>query len=404
MPNYDPNGNEWPLEMCKVKEAWELTLPPHGEGKNKGESIAIVHPDTGWTNHPELLNGRYLTGIHSKNFLDSNFLNPNPSAEDKLEFLGIRHPSHGTTTASLMFSDEGHPKNNPSNVNFPDYTVPLNKFVTGIAPKSYVLPLRVINSVLLSTSQSYSTPVVSKNTYSTLADSIYFALGLNNLQYGVISMSVGGIRSPRNLEMALKTARQKGFISVAAGGQFAGNMVLKDPIFPGTSIHTIATAGCDKNFNAPSEAFYGPEIEVTAPGWGLTVSRSHILSPNFRIDDNSDGTSYSTALIAGACALWQAYHGRSQLIKKYGRPLLLDVFRICLANSSEIPDGQTGFNKTGGVVGNAQFEYDNRGNGVLNAEELLKYSLPTFEKAKEVAEYNQWKEENWGDPSDWGRE
>lgn len=412
MPNYDPNGNEWPLEMCKVKEAWELTLPPHGEGKNKGEGIAIAHPDTGWTKHPELLKGdRYLTDYPlSKNFFGK--FSDYQKAEDDLTGL---HPSHGTTTASLMLSEVGHPSTDPPS-EFPDYDIPVSNFVSGIAPKVEVIPQRVTNFVVLGTALSGSQTV---NTYATLTKAVYHALSLNINLVGVISISLGGLGSPKYLETALKKARQKGVIVIAAAGQVphyrARNLsLLKGPAYPSTSFHTISAAGCDENFDTKMKdkegrsfniGFYGHQIEITTPGYGVNVAETENSSKPYKII-NSNGTSYSTALTAGACALWQAYHGRTQLIKKYGRPLLTDVFRICLANSSEIPAGQTGFNRTGGLVGDFPelLRHDNRGNGVLNAEKLLKHPLPTFEKAKEVAEYNQWKEENWGDPSDWGRE
>ena len=64
--------SEWSLELCKVKEAWEIT-PPNPNGASFGEGIIIGHADTGWTNHPELLQGsNYLTSYP----VSSNFFLP----------------------------------------------------------------------------------------------------------------------------------------------------------------------------------------------------------------------------------------------------------------------------------------------------------------------------------------
>lgn len=410
MPDYDINGNEWPLKMCKVKEAWALPLPLHGEGKSKGEGIVIVHPDTGWTEHPELIKGgRYLTGYPlSKNFFGE--LSKYQTAEDD---LSGSHPSHGTTTASLILSEEGHPSTGSPD-RFSNYQVPTLKFITGIAPKVEVLPLRVTNFVVLGIARIGTEPV---NTYASLSKAIYYALSLKTDSVGVISISLGGLGSPNNLEQALIKARQKGVIVIAAAGQVphyrARNLsTLKGPAFPSKSIHSISVAGCDSNFDTKMKdddgdifkiGFYGYQVEITTPGYGVNVAETQNTSNPYTII-NSNGTSYSTAITAGSCALWQAYHGRSNLIKRYGRPLILDVFRICLAKSSWIPPGQTGFNRAGGVVSDGFLRHDNRGNGVLNVEDLLKYPLPTFEQAKDVAKDNKWDKDKWGDPAKWGRE
>ena len=409
-PEYNPN--EWPLEKCSVKEAW-LKIPTNAEGKIKGEGIIIAHPDTGWTLHPELINGnRYLTGYPlSKNFFGS--LSEYQIAEDDLSGL---HPSHGTTTASLMLSEENHPsRNNPNK--YPNYNVPLSEYVTGIAPKVEVLPLRVTNFVVLGVARIGTKSI---NTYASLSKAIYYALSLRTDSVGVISISLGGLGSPNNLQQALKKARQKGVIVIAAAGQvpsyYAKDLsILKGPAFPSTSIHTISVAGCDSNFETKMKdeedrifniGFYGYQVEITTPGYGVKVAETKDTNDPYTII-TSNGTSYSTALTSGACALWQAYHGRVNLIKRFGRPLILDAFRVCMAESSWIPRGQRGFNSDPdykGVISDGFLRHDNRGNGVLDVEKLLEYPLPTFEYTKKVADKNQWPEAEWGDPSNWGRE
>lgn len=392
MPNYD--ANEWPLRVLKVKEAWALPLPHPPESKSHGEGITIAHPDTGWTAHPELLKGdRYIRN----NAIAKNFFGrfaPYLSAEDILSGL---HPSHGTTTASLMLSEEGHPSQNPSNNDYPDYPVPVSDFVTGIAPKTEVIPLRVTDCVALGSGHTsmHGQPVV---TYRTLTEAIYHALTLNNDTVGVISISLGGLRLPAYLEEALIRARQRGVIVCCAAGQAFNTRGAVDPVAPGRSTHALCIAGCTEDDSQPPEGLYGPEVDVTTPGWSVIVARTTgdvptAVSPNpprnYIIDSSSDGTSYSTALTAGACALWQAFHGRLRLISAYGRPLLTDVFRYCLANSVRKPSGWD--------------EY-NRGMGILDVEALLQVELPSFDMAEIVANSNNWPQSEWGDSSEWGRD
>ncbi len=392
MPTYD--ANEWPLQVLKVKEAWALPLPNPPASKSHGEGIIIAHPDTGWTEHPELLKGdRYIRD----NALSKNFFGrfaPYLSAEDILS--GV-NPSHGTTTASLMLSDEGHPSLHPPNTDYPGYTAPITDFVTGIAPKVEVIPLRVTDCVALGSGHTsmYGQPV---NTYRTLTEAIYYALTLNNDMVGVISISLGGLRLPSYLEQALIRARQRGVIVCCAAGQAFNTRGTVDPAAPGRSVHALSIAGCDRNDSQPSEGFYGSEVDVTTPGWGVIVARTTgdvpratVPSPprNFIIDPSSNGSSYSTALTAGACALWQAFHGRQNLISTFGRPLLTDVFRYCLANSVRKPTGWDNYN---------------RGMGILDVEALLRCTLPSFSTAEIVANSNNWPRSEWGNSSEWGRE
>lgn len=393
MPEY--HSNEWPLRICKVKEAWELALPSHGLGKSKGDGIIIAHPDTGFTNHPELLRGnRYLNNLkYGRNFF-GKFSEYIPSAEDTMSGSS---PSHGTTTASLMMSGEGYPGDNIPNTEFPEYNAPINDFVTGIAPKVKVIPIRVTNFVFLGTLHNSEHGGIV-DTYASLARGIYYAVSREAENVGVISISMGGLNCPEVLTQALIKARQMGVIICAAAGQAARNFGLKEPIFPGNSSHTICVAGCYENLDQPSEGFYGRNVDITTPGWGVIVARTVGRPPtivtthpvrDFIVDKNSNGTSYSTALTAGACALWQAYHNRSLLIKKYGRPFLFDAFRCCLIFSGYIPDG---------------WDTENRGIGILDVEALLKYPLPEVEIVEETAIYSGWYSEHWGDPATWGRE
>ncbi|HEY2711844.1 MAG TPA: S8/S53 family peptidase [Chthoniobacterales bacterium] len=405
---YDPTDPEWPLKMCNVQAAWDLGNGIYG-GKTQGEGITIIHPDTGWTKHPELIEGdRYgYNDSRSKNFFvhvsplgnDAYWNLPDGDPEwtdrkdkptdkyanDTLETGTLLQPSHGTSTASLMLSAQGYP------AGFPDYSEPINHFVTGIAPKVENIPLRVTNSVILNMNTGIS-------TYRTVANAIFWAIGLHDidpLSVGVISMSLGGPATEFGLYLgeALKMARQRGLIMCAAAGQASGTPVygLIAPFLPGKSEHVICVAGCDHKYGQPIDGFYGNEVDITAPGWGVTVARTIGATTSFTIDTNAAGTSYSTALTAGACALWQAYYTRDYLIKKYGHPLLHNAFKYVLQRSCDTPGDLDG--AWNSVV---------RGAGVLNAAALLTEPLPSFDETEEAAEAEGWGESEWGKADLWG--
>ena len=414
MPDNEYNA-EWPLELCNVKKAWtDVTIPPGG--KSQGEGIIIGHLDTGWSEHPELtLGGRYLTSYPaSRNFSLSkavtNIPQKNKTGEDILNSssifgggdLLVELNGHGTSTASVLFSAEGHP--NSSGPNFPDYTVPSTgtdrKFVSGVAPKAQVLPQRVSNNVILGNSDSDVLKEVDFwpdyypdiSTYATLAKAIEYCRKTapqlpGTAELGVISISMGGFFTDQTLTNALINARKAGIIVCAAAGHasFLISWLFK-PMFPARSPHVIGVAGCNQEKVAESKGFYGEGVDITAPAYGVSVAdvegdtwesgprpaRNYILNPD------SHGTSHSTPFVAGSCALWQAHHTRAKLINDYGKPLLFDVFKHCLKRSvlADVDDWDT----------------DSAGAGIIDVEKLLKCTLPSLSDVKDAADTSGWTE------------
>lgn len=348
---------EWVLDFAKFRTAWALT-PPAG-GKRMGEGVVVLHPDTGFTRHPELMRGsRYLVDS-AVNFLEG------ATAEDPL--CGL-FPSHGTSTASVIVSEKGHPNVDTDPKEFPDYLV--EKAVSGVAPRAKVLPCRVTNSVLLDDTSD-----------SALARSIYHAIGLNKdvlgNTIGVVSVSLGRTELcwiEKNIKKALAAARKAGIVVCAAAGQVATwtTCLRDDAIFPGNDPNTICCAACDSDGNMLNTGFYGPSVDITAPGVNVWVARSEgewFSDPSYHVHGEGVGTSYATAVTAGACALWQAYHGRAKLIQDYGAPLLFDLFKVVLKRSCRKP---TGWN-TG-----------KHGAGILDAEALLRETLPTKAELEQI--------------------
>lgn len=367
-----PNGSpvtfahmDWPLYFCNVKgllgqNVWDkLPAPPPG-GRKAGEGVTVAHPDTGYSDHPELLKGLRLDVARSK-----NFLHPSATALDPLTTGAGRFPNHGSATAGVLMSEPGH-ANDPvfGAPEFPAYTVPSHQFVTGIAPKAKLIPCRVTNSVVLI---GDSIPALTK--------ALYYAAELSgsDLSIGVVSISLGCLVNRRVLQGALAKAvahaKSNGIVICAAAGQLVdGANAVLGPRYPGHDKNAICVAACDSTHGMLSTGLYGSAVDITVPGvdiWRSLSEKAANGTISYKVEQ-STGSSYSAALVAGACALWQAHHGRMSLIATYGSPLIFDLFRWALFTSCDTRGGT--------------WDTANHGKGVMDVEALL--SLPLLTKAQ----------------------
>ncbi|MGH8001792.1 MAG: S8 family serine peptidase, partial [Brasilonema sp.] len=106
----------------------------------------------------------------------------------------------------------------------------------------------------------------------------------------------------------------------------------------------------------------GSQVDVTAPAesvWYAKVEKNK-GEINYNVLQGS-GTSFSAPLVAGVAALWLAYHGREQLIQRYGAEKIPFIFNQLLRDSCDkFPTWKPN-----------QF-----GEGIVNAEKLLAAPLP----------------------------
>ena len=309
--------DEWALDATNVKAAWLLT--PQSGGKRFGEGIVVGHPDTGYTRHPEIFSDGRILVAQGFDFEDDD---PHP-----LDPLKGKAPSHGTSTASVIMSLQGKQVANKPH------------FVSGVAPKAELIPLRVSTSVV-------------HLRFRPVTRAIYQAI---EKKAHVISMSLGGPFKSKGLEMAVNEAVKAGIIVVAAAGNKWPRVV-----YPAKLPRVIAVAASNCLMRPWSSSARGSQVDMAAPG--ESVWRAKTFKGSKFDSSRSNGTSYATAMTAGAAALWLAFHGRAKLISRYGKSNLNEAFRQVL--------------KTKGVVKPAGWKTSKFGAGILDVEGLLKAPLP----------------------------
>ncbi|BAZ07963.1 S8 family peptidase [Calothrix sp. NIES-3974] len=317
----------WGLQQIRVLDAWQKYFPdPHHP---PGHGIIIAHPDTGYTEHPEIIPNLLL----EQSF---NFLRPNQKPLDNLETSGgeiINNPGHGTSTASLAISPPG-----------PQATYPNGKYIVGVAPGAKLLPLRVTYSVVLLSVRN-------------LAEAIEYA---TDQGCHIITISLGTAFANQRLRSAILYAQKRGVIIVAAAGTMVPYVV-----YPAAYDEVIAVTSSNIRREVWWGASRGRQVDVTAPGeslWHAKTRKNASGEFTFNIEQDS-GTSFSAPIVAGVAALWLSYHGRDNLIARYGEEKIPFIFNQLLRDSCEkFPTWRP-----------------NRfGAGIVNTEKLLAAPLPDY--------------------------
>jgi subtilisin family serine protease len=306
----------WALDNIRCRDAW--TVPPGSAAMGAG--IVIGQPDTGFTDHPELGdNALDLTR-------DWDLLRDDDDAHDPLErrwWFPLDSPGHGTSTASVIVSRE-------------------QLRVTGAAPRSTLVPLRTVKSVVQ----------VFDGDVAKAVDRAH-RTGCH-----VISMSLGGVGFFNGLQATIRRAVEDGVIVCAAAGNKVG-FVVAPARFP-ECIAVAATNIQDRPWTGSSR---GSEVDVAAPGESVWVAdvRLNESPPRYDVSRHS-GTSFAVTLVAATAALWLARHDRDQLIVRYGRNRIQAAFLHLVRT--------TGHRRPAGWDG------DRYGVGIIDAQALLAAPLP----------------------------
>jgi subtilisin family serine protease len=310
----------WARNAIRCDEAWKRE-PPQPAGRRFGEGIVVGHPDTGYTRHPAFGNN-----LEALNLVDDfDFIDNDDDARDPLRkgFLPLtRFPGHGTGTGSVIAGR--------------DKTV-----MVGVAPAATLIPLRAVNSVI----QFFDTDVARAVNAAHRA-------GCH-----VISMSLGG-KGLFGLEEAIERAVRVGIIVLAAAGNQVG--IVTAP----ASYRSVLAIGATIHDNTPwSGSSHGEKVLLCAPGGGI-YRASWDLGKNPARSQVSvgSGTSFAVAHVAGAAALWLAYHGRDNLLEKFPGANLPELFKFMLSHHGHrVPN---------------HWDAKQYGVGILDAELLLAADLP----------------------------
>jgi subtilisin family serine protease len=326
-----PEDPEWSVKLVRADRAWRLL---DDKQLGYGEGIRIGHPDTGFTEHPE------IAAANINRDLDRDFLTGDDDASDPLDDGPLLYPGHGTATASVIMSPPG-----AEGAGYEHH-------VSGIAPAAELVPLRVSESVI---------HLSMRNVRDAVDHAV--ASGCH-----VISMSLGGLPSG-SLHDAIRRALDAGVIVVAA----AGNRV-QLVVWPARYEESIAVAACNSLGEPWSGSSRGSAVDVSAPGEAVyRACWAHVDEHGAQVRkatvEPSDGTSYATATVAGIAALWLSYHGREALVDRYPGALLPRAFRALLERTCRsdvsLPDGF--------------------GRGLVDAEALLRAPLPAAASLRAAA-------------------
>jgi hypothetical protein len=304
-----PTDKAWSLKAVGADAAWQLEPP--GNGRRLGEGISVCHPDTGWADHVEL-DGARLDLVRARNLLAGGAAN----GQDPLDYAGaLLNPGHGTSTAAVIVSEHEVGE------------------VLGMAPKARLVPIRTAKSVV----QVLDSDLARAVSYAVDADC------------DVISMSLGG-RAFFGLRAAIRRAVRSGLIVVAA----AGNCV-RFVVAPAAYPECLAIAGTNVRQEPWRGSSRGRAVDVSAPGEHVwTAKRSELAAPITGLAAGQ-GTSFAVANVAGAAALWLAYHDANGSGAAVGGATVQETFRELLARTATVPEGWDA-------------DY---GAGILNVEALL---------------------------------
>jgi subtilisin family serine protease len=306
-------AHDWARQQIRCAEAWAL-VPPAG-GASRGAGIAIGHPDTGYTLHPALDGALDL--VH-----DWDFVQGDDDARDPMPRISpwpLPNPGHGTGTGSVIVGRKQDERS-----------------ILGVAPAARLVPIRAVDSVV----QFFD---------SDVARAVHHA---RNAGCHVISMSLGG-KGFFGLRRAIRVAIADGCIVMAAAGNYFGLVTA-----PASYDECIAVAAVNAREQPWVNSSHGRKVAISAPGESVWVAGwNREVQPHEPHIAQTRGTSHAVAHLAGAAALWLAYHGRDNLIDHYGRNNLQTAFLEAL--------------RTAGHRRPNAWDSTSYGVGIVDAEQLL---------------------------------
>jgi len=240
------------LDIIKARNVW-------GQSK-KGEGIVTAILDTGVEKeHPNLINNI----IDGYNFTDDD----NGDTSVYQDYNG-----HGTHVAGIIASCECNS----------------GKGIVGVAPKSKILILKVINRNGI-------------GNFENLINAISYATswtGPNDEKVNIINMSLGGPKPNESLHQAIKEARQAGIVLVSAAGNHGdGDPNSFEISFPGYYKEVIQVGSVTQELKPSVFSNTNVNLDFVAPG--ENVISTHLENKFVELT----GTSMAAPYVTGSVAL-----------------------------------------------------------------------------------------------------
>jgi len=320
-------GLDWHLKACRVDEAWELVDGPHDIDWT---GVVVGQIDTGYTQHPAYgFPASWVQTAQAETFwpdppLDAPTQPPPELGQGRSNLIGVNR-GHGTKTGCTVAGSA-------TSASF-----------FGVAPKVPFVPVRICDVVLINDRQREFAKAVQH-----LVD--FVGVQVINVSLGIVLAGV-----IKELKRAVDHAYERGVIMVCA----AGNIV-QSVVAPARMRRTLAIGGITSQDVPWSGSSFGPEVDLSAPAADI---RNALAKPGntFGYAHDGDGTSYATAMVSGAAALWLARH-RLELAGAYPQLWqVVEAFKHTARTTARVP---------------ANWQPGAFGTGVLDVRALLEAPLP----------------------------
>jgi len=337
---------EWSLKQIAALEAWEKvrneTGRPFGE---EARGIVIAHPDTGYLPHDEISSP--ISPDLGYDYMDADDDPTDPLLDDDR----LDNPAHGTGSGSAVASPMGCQIAGQS------------RCPTGPALGARLVPLRVGRSVVI-----LDTDLVSQ----AILDASGEDRSRVKSRTQVMSLSMGGLPS-WTLWNAVKTAEARGYLIVAAAGNYVRTVV-----WPARFPSVIAVAATNVGCRPWSGSSAGPSVAVSAPG--ESVWRASLGDDGSYTAGMGKGTTFATATVAGVAALWLAHHaGSDEMDRLRERGEIASAFRALIEKTAWKPGaGPSPVPCDDGIV----WDSSRYGAGILNAAALLDAPLDSISRPR----------------------